>query len=179
MLSIRMVRVGKKHAPAFRLVVQEKHRAPRSKYIEKLGHYIPHQQPKVIEINADRVLYWISEGAQPTDSVHNLLVSQGIVKGDKRGITSITKKRSSKLEDKKAEAKAKEEEKKAKEAEAKAQAEAEANAQAEKEVEAKADEEAVTPDATPADEKVEVVSSEASDESDAKDDAEAPEEDKK
>lgn len=102
MLSIRMVRGGKPRAPAFRIVVQEKRRAPVSQYIEKLGHYIPHQQPKVIEINADRVRYWMSQGAQPTDSVHNLLVSQGIITGDKRSVTSLTKKRSAKLEGKKA-----------------------------------------------------------------------------
>ncbi len=97
MLSIRLVRVGKKHSPAFRIVVQEKHRAPSSKYVEKVGHYIPHQNPKVLELNTERIQYWISKGAQPTDTVHNMLISQDIIKDKKRSITNISKKRSGKL----------------------------------------------------------------------------------
>lgn len=98
MLSIRLVRFGKKHSPAFRVVVQEKHRAPSSKYVEKVGHYIPHQKPKILELNAERIQYWISKGAQPTDTVHNMLISQGIIKDKKRAVTNITKKRTGKMQ---------------------------------------------------------------------------------
>ena len=119
MLSIRLVRFGKKHAPAFRMVVQEKHRAPSSKYVEKVGHYIPHQTPKILELNAERIQYWISKGAQPSDTVHNMLVSQGVIKDKKRGVTKITKKRAGKMA-------AKADAKKAKEAEAKEVAAAQA-----------------------------------------------------
>ncbi len=104
MLSIRLVRTGKKHSPAFRVIVQDKHRVPTSRYVEKVGHYIPHQQPKVLELNAERITYWIGQGAQPTDTVHNMLVDKGIINDKKRDVSTMTKKRIAKIA-KKAEAK--------------------------------------------------------------------------
>ncbi len=101
MLMIRLSRVGRRNAPAFRMVVQEKSRAPQSKHIEIVGSYIPYRHPKVVQLKADRIAYWLSKGAQASDTVHNLLVTQGVLKEKKVSVTSITKKRATRLDTKK------------------------------------------------------------------------------
>lgn len=84
MLTIRFNRVGKKNRAAFRIVLQEKTKAPNRKHVEMLGSYDPHS--KVAVIKKERVLHWISMGAQTSESVHNLLVKEGVVEGKKRAI---------------------------------------------------------------------------------------------
>ncbi|MFA5124806.1 MAG: 30S ribosomal protein S16 [Patescibacteria group bacterium] len=110
MLSIRLSRTGKKKHPLYSLIVVEKSKDPWGDNVEKLGTYNPHT--KASEIKADRVTFWISKGAQPTPTVHNLLVNLGLIKADKvrAGKTQPGKKRTAQIEsDKKAaeEAKAK------------------------------------------------------------------------
>lgn len=84
MLKIRLTRRGKKNKAFFRVVVAE-HTAPiKGKFIEVLGYVDPHTKEK--ELKADRIKYWLSKGAQCSDSVHNLLVSNEIVKGPKRAV---------------------------------------------------------------------------------------------
>ena len=85
MLKIRMQRIGRKNDPAFRLVVAEHTTAPKSgKCVERVGSY--HPKTKERTIDAERVKYWISVGAQPSDTVHNMLVTEGIVDGPKRNV---------------------------------------------------------------------------------------------
>ncbi len=84
MLSIRLSRVGKKHQPSYRLIVVDKRKDPWGAYLENLGIYNPLRKPKVVEFKSERVKYWISKGAQPTETVWNLLVDQKIVEGTKR-----------------------------------------------------------------------------------------------
>lgn len=146
MLSIRLSRVGKKKAPVYRIVVMPKHRDPWANNVEILGHYNPRREPRELVIKADRVKHWISKGAQPTDTVWNLLVDEKIVEGDKRGATHLSKKRKGKLEEKAAEAKEKEAEAKAKAEEEKAAAAEAAKAEAEA-AKAKAEEEAAAKEA--------------------------------
>jgi len=82
MLKIRLKRVGRKHDPSFRLVVLESQRGPKSgDYIENLGSYNARTDEKTI--NGDRVNHWISVGAKPSDTAHNLLVELGIITGKK------------------------------------------------------------------------------------------------
>lgn len=81
MLSIRFSRKGKKKSPLYSVIVLERSKDPWGDYIEKLGTYNP--SAKVAELNADRIKYWIGIGAQPTATVHNLLVTQGIIEADK------------------------------------------------------------------------------------------------
>lgn len=81
MLSIRFSRKGKKKAPVYSLIVLEKSKDPWGDYIEKLGTFNPHT--KAVDLKADRIAHWIGIGAQPTATVHNLLVAQGIIKADK------------------------------------------------------------------------------------------------
>ena len=98
MLAIKLSRFGKKKLPTYRVVVLEKTKDPWGDYLEKLGHYNP--RDKKIELNAERVKYWISKGAQPSDTVYNLFVSQGLIEGKKKTATNISKKRKLKLDEK-------------------------------------------------------------------------------
>lgn len=82
MVKIRLRRTGKTKQPAYRLVVADS-RSPRDgKFVEILGHYLPTQQPKVLEVNAERVRYWIGVGAQPSDTVVHLLKQKNILDSD-------------------------------------------------------------------------------------------------
>ena len=73
MVRIRLRRTGKTKQPSYRVVVADA-RSPRDgRFIETIGHYSPTRQPKVLEINGDRARYWISVGAQPSDTVTYLL----------------------------------------------------------------------------------------------------------
>ena len=78
MLRIRLSRVGKKRQPSYRLVVADS-RAPRDgAFIEIIGHYDPLTDPATVVIHEDKALKWLRQGAQPTQTVANLLKKQGI-----------------------------------------------------------------------------------------------------
>ncbi|MEK7631390.1 MAG: 30S ribosomal protein S16 [Patescibacteria group bacterium] len=83
MVSIRLSRVGKKNHASFRFVVSDKRKDTIGPALEMLGWYDPHANPTKIEVKADRVQYWLSKGAQPSATVHNLLVGAGVIKGEK------------------------------------------------------------------------------------------------
>jgi len=84
MLIIRLQRVGRRNHAEFRVVLTEHTRGPKANYIEALGHYNPHTD--AVQIDGEKVREWISKGAQVSDTVHNLLVSQKIIKGDKKNV---------------------------------------------------------------------------------------------
>lgn len=90
MLTIRLQKVGKKHTATFRVVVTQKTAGPRRKYLELLGNL--NRKTKAVSLNKDRILYWISKGAQTSDSIHNLLVSQNVISGAKKPVHKISKK---------------------------------------------------------------------------------------
>lgn len=95
MLKIRLSRTGKKAQPSFRVVVQE-HTAPiKGGFIEELGVFRPADNPKVLKINTDRVKYWISVGAKPSDTLAVLLKKEGM-QGMEKYIEPRNKKRKSK-----------------------------------------------------------------------------------
>ncbi len=78
MVKIRLMRRGATKRPFFRVVVADS-RSPRDgRFIENIGKYHPLEDPSLIEIDADRALYWLSNGAQPTEQVENLLKKKGI-----------------------------------------------------------------------------------------------------
>jgi len=81
MLSIRLKRIGKKHQAAFRVVVGEARSKLKGDYTEDVGWYNPHE--KKGGFKADRIKYWMSVGAQLSDTVHNLLLKNGIIEGKK------------------------------------------------------------------------------------------------
>jgi small subunit ribosomal protein S16 len=78
LLRIRLARVGKKKQPAYRVIVADA-RSPRDgRYVEIVGHYNPISNPKVFEVNEDKVRDWIAKGAQPSDPVQRLLKNHGV-----------------------------------------------------------------------------------------------------
>ena len=91
MLIIRLQKVGKKHTTTFRVVVTQKTAGPKRKYLELLGNI--NRKTKSISLNKERILYWISKGAQPSETIHNLLISQGIITGKKIPVHKKTKKK--------------------------------------------------------------------------------------
>ena len=82
MLKIRMQRTGRINVPTYRIVVIEHARSTRAgKFVEQVGSYDTRGKKRAL--NADRIKYWISVGAQPSPTVHNMLVSEKIITGKK------------------------------------------------------------------------------------------------
>ena len=77
MVRIRLRRVGLKRQASYRIVVADKRRARDGRIIESIGFYNPRTQPDTIEVKEDRALYWLSTGAQPSDSVRSLFNRTG------------------------------------------------------------------------------------------------------
>ncbi len=76
--KIRLQRGGRKGYAVYRIVIADV-RAPRDgKFTEKIGTYNPNTNPATVDLNFERALYWVETGAQPTDTVRNLLKSEGV-----------------------------------------------------------------------------------------------------
>ena len=73
MLAIRLRRAGSKKRPFFRVVVADSRAARDSSFVEILGHYNPRSKPAVVDVDKERVDYWLGRGAQPSDSVRTLM----------------------------------------------------------------------------------------------------------
>lgn len=73
MLMIRLARIGKKKHPFYRVVVTEKTRPANGRFVEIVGTYDPLKKPHVVILNDERVKYWLSKGAQPSDTVRSFL----------------------------------------------------------------------------------------------------------
>ena len=73
---IRMARFGAKKKPTYRVVVIDKERARNSRSVEVVGLYNPVAQPPVVQLNRERIDYWMKNGAQPSDTVSRLLKNQ-------------------------------------------------------------------------------------------------------
>lgn len=84
MLAIKLQRIGRKHQPSFRLVVAERRSRMPGPPVEDLGSYNP--DTKSFEVKKDRVTYWVGVGAQPTLTVHNLLVKYRVITEPKKKI---------------------------------------------------------------------------------------------
>lgn len=96
MLTIRFARVGKRNRAQFKISLQEKTIAPGGKHVEILGSYDPHLKRAVLK--EDRIKYWISQGAQLSDTVHNLFVSKKVISDKKRPVKMKAKKKEEKTE---------------------------------------------------------------------------------
>jgi small subunit ribosomal protein S16 len=81
--------MGKNKQPTYRLVISEKNKDPWGNSLEILGNYNPRTNPKTINLNAERIKYWIGKGAQTSATIHNLLVDQGIISATKRKVSTI------------------------------------------------------------------------------------------
>ncbi|MEK7529210.1 MAG: 30S ribosomal protein S16 [Patescibacteria group bacterium] len=98
MLSLRLSRLGKSGQPSFRLIVQDHRRSPKGKCIEVLGNYLPATKNKTLNLNKDRIEYWVSVGARPSDTVAVLLKKEGFQNMEKF-IAARNKKRKKKGEE--------------------------------------------------------------------------------
>jgi small subunit ribosomal protein S16 len=150
-VKIRLMRVGKKKQPSYRVVVTDS-RSPRDgRFIEVIGQYAPRAEPSVVTIDSDRALHWLKVGAQPTEQAGKLLEITGVWAAYKAdvGKEAVAKP--------KVKVKAKTEKPKAPEPETSAAAPAEAPAAAEP---AAAAEEAVAEEAAPEEPAAEEASSE-------------------
>lgn len=78
MVRIRLRRVGKKKQPAYRIVVADSKMPRDGRFIESLGYYNPLTEPSTIEIDGERALYWLGQGAQPSGQVQNLMKIKGV-----------------------------------------------------------------------------------------------------
>ena len=93
-VRMRLMRMGKKKQPVYRVVVVDG-RAPRDgRYIEQVGRYDPRQDPSLIEIDIDKAVDWLRKGVQPSDRVRKLLEISGawarfkVAKGEVHTVTS-------------------------------------------------------------------------------------------
>lgn len=76
MVKLRLSRFGRKGEPTYRIVATDSHNKRDGRAIEELGYYIP--ASKKLELKSERVQYWVSVGAQPTETVARMLVKQGL-----------------------------------------------------------------------------------------------------
>ncbi|MFW5985620.1 MAG: 30S ribosomal protein S16 [Halanaerobiaceae bacterium] len=78
-VKIRLKRVGKKRSASFRLIVSESRYSPMGRFIEELGYYDPTTEPETYEINEEKAIKWLNNGAKPSDTVRSLLKKAGIM----------------------------------------------------------------------------------------------------
>jgi len=78
LLAIRLTRKGSKKRPTYRVIVTEKAYPRDGRFLEIVGHYNPLPETAEVTLNMDRVQYWLSKGAQPTDTVRRLIEKSSV-----------------------------------------------------------------------------------------------------
>jgi len=78
-VKIRLRRMGAKKAPFYRVVVADSRYPRDGRFIEEVGYYDPTKEPSLVNIDGEKVKKWLQNGAQPTDTVRNLLKKQNII----------------------------------------------------------------------------------------------------
>ena len=91
MVKMRLVRMGDKKNPIYRVVVVDSRKAATGQYIECVGHYRPTCDPVELDINVESAKAWIAKGVQPTETVKNLLVKTGVLEKSEKLSPSKTK----------------------------------------------------------------------------------------
>ena len=76
-VRLRLMRMGKKKQPTYRVVAADSRKARNGRFIENIGTYNPRQEPSLVEIDNERALHWLRHGAQPSERVQKLLVISG------------------------------------------------------------------------------------------------------
>ena len=79
MVKIRLRRMGAKKAPFYRVVVADSRFARDGRFIEEIGYYDPTKEPFVVKIDAEKAKQWLSNGAQPTDTVREILKKAAVL----------------------------------------------------------------------------------------------------
>jgi len=96
MLKIRLKRTGRKGQPHYRIVVMESSKPRDGKVVEEIGYYNPRTSPATFDVDKEAAEKWLSNGAQPTDTVAQHFVKLGILKALKRGSTKPSTKKKTK-----------------------------------------------------------------------------------
>ena len=96
MVKMRLMRMGDKKNPLYRVVVVDSRKAATGEYIDCVGHYRPTYEPAELDINVELAKDWLSKGVQPTETVKNLLVKAGVVEKSEKLSPSKTKTKKSK-----------------------------------------------------------------------------------
>ncbi len=78
-VKLRLRRIGRKKIPVFSIVAADQRKARDGRYIEDLGRYYPLREPAEVRLDEDRALYWLENGAQPSDTVRSILRRRGIM----------------------------------------------------------------------------------------------------
>ena len=79
MVKIRLRRMGSKKAPFYRVVVADSRFARDGRFIEEIGYYDPTKEPSVVKIDAEKAKQWLDNGAQPTDTVREILKKAAVL----------------------------------------------------------------------------------------------------
>ena len=77
MVKMRLVRMGDKKSPVYRIVVVDARKAATGEYIEKIGFYDPKSEPVQLTVDVEKAKEWLAKGVQPTETVRSLLVRAG------------------------------------------------------------------------------------------------------
>ena len=77
MVKMRLVRMGDKKSPVYRIVVVDARKAATGEYIEKIGFYDPRSNPVTLTVDVEKAKEWLAKGVQPTETVKSLLVQTG------------------------------------------------------------------------------------------------------
>lgn len=91
MVKMRLVRLGDKRNPIYRVVVVDARKAATGEYIECVGHYRPTVDPVELTIDTEAAKNWLAKGVQPTETVKNLLVKTGVIEKSAKLSPSKTK----------------------------------------------------------------------------------------
>ncbi|MBR7185956.1 MAG: 30S ribosomal protein S16 [Clostridia bacterium] len=91
MVKMRLVRMGDKKSPVYRIVVVDARKAATGEYIEKVGFYDPKSNPVTLEVNVEKAQEWLAKGVQPTETVKNLLVKAGALEKSEKLSPAKTK----------------------------------------------------------------------------------------
>ncbi len=91
MVKMRLVRLGDKKSPVYRIVVVDARKAATGEYIEKIGYYDPKSTPVTLTVDVEKAKNWLSKGVQPTETVKSLLVKAGAMEQSKKLSPSKTK----------------------------------------------------------------------------------------
>lgn len=83
MIKLRLRRMGAKKRPSYRIVAADSRTKRDGRIIEQIGFYDPLTEPATVTVNEERAAYWLSVGAQPTETVHILLRNKGLIADDK------------------------------------------------------------------------------------------------
>ena len=91
MVKMRLLRMGDKKNPIYRVVVVDSRKAATGEYIDCVGHYRPTCNPVELDVKAELAKDWLAKGVQPTETVKNLLVNAGVVEKSNKLSPSKTK----------------------------------------------------------------------------------------